>query len=150
MLFKQIAFYNNLTDVQKYIVHLAAIVSNEISSYHLCRYLPADKKPLEKLLKKTLEACTNEDILFATHSRQLGFNLEFIVWVFPSIPIHDMQTEWKRISAEYVPFYAPKIIFLRNYLYALLFDSKQLPEQELTVRPYIDDFLPILTPLFTR
>ncbi|KAA6345579.1 hypothetical protein EZS27_006844, partial [termite gut metagenome] len=150
MLFKQIKFYNNLTDTQKYIVHLAAIVSNEISFYHLRQYLPANKKPLEKLIKETLEACTNEKILIETHSRQFDFNLKFIVWLFPSIPMHDMQTEWKNISAEYISFYSPRIIFLRNYLHALLFDKEQLPEQERKVKPYIDDFLPILTPLFTR
>ncbi|KAA6328359.1 RNA polymerase-associated protein RapA, partial [termite gut metagenome] len=150
MLSKQIEFYNNLTDTQKYIVHLAAIVSIEISFYRLCRYLPADKKPLEKLIRKTLEACTNENILIKAQSNQSYFNLEFIVWLFPSIPMHDMQTEWKKISEEYVSFYSPRVIFLRNYLYALLFDRKQLPEQELEVRPYIDDFLSILTPLFTR
>ncbi|KAA6336435.1 RNA polymerase-associated protein RapA, partial [termite gut metagenome] len=150
MLSKQIEFYNNLTDTQKYIVHLAAIVSSEISYNHLCRHLPANKKPLEKLIKKTLEACTNENILIKAHSNQSYFNLEFLVWLFPSIPMHDMQMEWKGISAEYIPFYFQSILILRDYLYALLFDKKQLPGQELKFRPYIDDFLLTLAPLFTR
>ena len=118
----QIDFYNSLPPDGKYILIVAAIIADDISSYYFPDLLMRKRKITNKQILVILESSFQNGLLTRSNPRDFKATPELLIYLTPKMA--DYSPEYLEISQRASYYYRSNSAErnLRDFLYTLLFN----------------------------
>ena len=126
----QIDFYNSLPPDGKYILIVAAIIADDVSSYYFPDLLMRKRKITNKQILAILESSFQNGLLTRANPRDFRATPELLIYLTPKLA--DYSLEYAEISQRPSYYYRNNSSQrnLRDFLYTLLFTPKKYVEAE--------------------
>jgi len=126
----QIDFYNSLPPDEKYILVLAAIIAEDISTYSFPDNLMRKRKIPNKQILAVLENSCQKGLLTRTNPREFKASPELLIYIAPKL--NEYSLEFAEIKQRPSFYYRNNSAErnLRDFLHDLLFDQKNYPKAE--------------------
>jgi hypothetical protein len=120
----QIDFYNSLPHDGKYILIVAALIADDISSYYFPDLLMRKRKITNKQILAILESSFQKGLLTRSNPRDFKATPELLIYLTPKLA--DYSLEYLEISQRASYYYRSNSTErnLRDFLYNLLFNPK--------------------------
>jgi superfamily II DNA or RNA helicase len=129
---KQVEYYGTLSENEQYVLNVAALIADNISSYDFPDRNLRKKKISNRLIAEYLENASQQG-LFYKSLRDRGYSVtpQFLIYTLPKLKSYGEEWEFINTRPRYYYFGESQIKELRDYLYCLLFDSQKYPEKEI-------------------
>lgn len=127
--------YKSLSDQDKYIINVAALMASAIDVSKLADIVQSKYNVTQKYLKEVLEKAAIAG-LFESHTLGYGnrteWEINFFVVIFLYPALKDYEKEWKKTRKQFDPYYhtLSQTRLFSELIYNLLYDEAKYPASE--------------------